>query len=71
VLKIVALYNFSIPRDKDDREFRKLIIKRNIDVCRMAKGNKGDQIGKLIMDEIAKYIDFEIDCPFKKVISYN
>lgn len=67
VSKVVIVYNFSIPRDKDDRQFSKLLMKKNVDVCRMANGNMGDKIGKMIMDELSKYADYEIKCPFRMV----
>jgi hypothetical protein len=67
VFKLVALYNFSIPSDNEDREFKKMLIKSNLDVCRMAKGNRGDKIGRFMMDEIAKYADFDMKCPINKV----
>lgn len=55
--------------DKNDHQFSKLIVKKNVDVCRIAKGNMGDKIGKMIMDELAKYADYELKCPFTKVCS--
>lgn len=67
ISKIIALYNFTIPRDKDDREYKRLIVKRNADVCRMAKGNKGDKIGKSIYDEVTRSADFDVKCPISKV----
>lgn len=70
--QVIALYNFSTPKDKNDEKFSKLIIKRSLDICRMSKGkanNMVDQIGKLMLDEIVKYADFEIKCPFSMV--YN
>lgn len=65
--KVVIVYNFSIPLDKNDRQFSRLLIKKNVDVCRIAKGNFGDRIGKMIIDEISKYADYELNCPFPRV----
>lgn len=67
ITKIIALYNFTIPRDNDDHEFKRLLVKRNADVCRMAKGNKGDKIGKTILDEVVRSADFDLKCPIGKV----
>lgn len=64
---VIALYNFSTPKDKNDKNYTKMIIKRSIDICRISKGksnNMVDQIGKMMLDEIVKYADFEVKCPF-------
>lgn len=67
ISKVIAVYNFTVPNDKNDNEYKKLIMKRNADVCRMAKGNISNKIGNMMIDEIEKHANFEVKCPFTKV----
>ena len=67
VTKAMVVYNFSIPKDKDDRRFSKMLMKQNIDVCRIAAALKGDQFTKMIREVLTKHTNFELKCPFKKV----
>lgn len=71
--QVFALYNFSIPKDKNDNDYGKLITKRNMDICRLAtaKTTVVDKIRKLLIDEIEKHADYEVKCPFSKVIKIN
>lgn len=60
-------YEIYVQKDKLDRNYGRQLIKSSINVCRMVGGILSDFVAKMIMDDIQKYIDFELKCPFKKV----
>lgn len=67
VSKIMISFSFAVPKDKNDKNFERIIIKSTVNVCKMFQGVMGDFIVKTIMDVLQKSVDFEMKCPFPKV----
>ena len=67
VSKVMISFSFDVPKDNNDKNFERTIIKSTINVCKMFQGVMGDFIVKTIMDVLHKSVDFELKCPFPKV----
>jgi hypothetical protein len=67
VSKMMVFFTFSIPKDKNDKNYERTLIKSNVNACRMISGIIGDFLTKMIMEDLHKYADFELKCPFPKV----
>ncbi|KAL7045318.1 hypothetical protein ACKWTF_002189 [Chironomus riparius] len=66
VSKMMISFSFDVPKDNNDKNFERTIIKSTINVCKMFQGVMGDFIVKTIMDVLHKSVDFELKCPFPK-----
>ena len=60
-------FTLSVAKDKNDRNFEKTILTTNVNICKMLSGVTGDFISRLLKQELHKFADFELKCPFKKV----
>jgi hypothetical protein len=67
ISKMMINYELLVPKDKNDKNYEKLIIKSNVNACRMVNGIKGDFLTKMIMEDFKNYADFELKCPLPKV----
>lgn len=67
VTKIMISFSFAVPKDSNDKNFERTIIKSTVNVCKMFQGVMGDFIVKTIMDVLHKSVEFEMKCPFPKV----
>lgn len=64
---MMVLFSFNVQKDKNDRNYEREVLKTSTNVCRMYQGILGDFLSKTIMDDLHKFIDFDLKCPFKKV----
>lgn len=67
VSKAMIYFTFSIQKDKNDKNFEKVLLKSNVNACRMISGIIGDFLTKIIMEDLMKFVDFQLKCPFPKV----
>jgi len=67
VTKFTVKFKLSIPKDKNDQNYEKVLLDSATNVCKMAKGIVGDFLVKMIMEDFSKFADFNITCPWKKV----
>jgi hypothetical protein len=67
VTVVKCLVVFSIPKDKNDRNYENIVIKTTVDVCKMLQGVTGNFITRMAMENIKDMVDFELKCPLKKV----
>lgn len=67
IIKVMALISFNVQKDKNDRNCERELIRTSINICKMAQGVLGDFIAKMIMQDLHKFIDFDMKCPYKKV----
>jgi Protein of unknown function (DUF1091) len=67
VVKLLIQFEFNVQKDKNDRSYERQLIKSTVNVCRMSQGVMGDFIAKMIMEDIHKFVDFNLTCPFNKV----
>lgn len=63
---MTVYFTFSVPKDKNDKSFEKIIINSNVNVCKMMNGVAGDFITKMIAEDLMKGSNFGV-CPIKKV----
>ncbi|KAG5674425.1 hypothetical protein PVAND_004397 [Polypedilum vanderplanki] len=66
--KILIAFSFSIPKDSNDKNFERILMKSTINACKMLQGIMGDFFVKMIMENLAKHAKFELKCPFPKGI---
>jgi uncharacterized UPF0160 family protein len=67
IVKMMIQFEFNVQKDKNDRNYERQLIKSNVNVCRMSQGVLGDFLAKMIMEDIHKFMDFDMMCPFRKV----
>jgi hypothetical protein len=68
---MTTIFTFSIPKDRNDKNFEKIIMNSNVNVCKMMNGVVGDFVSKMIMDDLKRALDYDIQCPMKKVKARN
>jgi len=67
VAKFTVKFRLSVPKDKNDRNYEKVVLESATNICKMAKGIIGDFLVRMIMEDFSKFANFNISCPFKKV----
>lgn len=67
IVKSIMLIEFNVQKDKTDRNYEKELIKSSTNICKMVQGVFGNFVTKMIMEDLNKFIDFDLTCPFKKV----
>jgi Protein of unknown function (DUF1091) len=67
IVKLITQFEFNVQKDKNDRSYERQLIKTTTNFCKMSQGVMGDFIAKMIMEDIHKFIDFNLTCPFNKV----
>lgn len=65
--KMVIYFTFAVPKEKNDKNYERVIINSNVNVCKMVSGVVGDFLTKMIMDDLKNLTDFELKCPLKPV----
>ena len=53
--------------NKKDEAYSNVVFKTVLDVCKLKKGTIANFVVKSIMDRLKDFINFPIECPFKKV----
>lgn len=71
ISKMMIFFEFSIPKDKNDKNYEKVLIKSNVNACRMVNGIQGDFLTKMIMEDFKNFADFELKCPLPKVKNFK
>jgi ribosomal protein L6P/L9E len=67
IQKLTAHFTFSVPKNKNDRNYERVLISSSASVCKMLSGVTGDFVTKMIMKDLEKFIDFPLKCPLPKV----
>lgn len=67
ISKVTVQFTVSTPKDKNDKNFERNLIKSNVNGCRLINGVVGDFLSKMIMSNLRNHSDFELKCPFNKV----
>lgn len=67
ISKMMIYFVFSIAKDKNDKNYEKIILKSNVNACKMISGIQGDFLTKMIMEDFKNFADFELKCPLPKV----
>jgi hypothetical protein len=67
IIKMMVYTELNIQKDKNDRNYERQLLKTSTNVCKLSQGVLGDFIAKIIMKDIHEIIDFDLNCPFKKV----
>lgn len=67
ITKMTVLFKFSIPQDKNDNDFQKILVNSNVNVCKMMSGVMGDFLSKMIMEDLKKCSNIDLKCPIPKV----
>jgi len=71
VQRITALLTLAMPKDKNDKNYERIVLKSPANICRLGQGRMGNFVSKMIMEEFGKYADFKVECPFLKVSRNN
>lgn len=71
VSKITIQFSIAMPKDKNDKNYERVIIKTTVNACKMFQGVLGDFVVKTVMDTLRDSADFELKCPFPKVDSIS
>lgn len=66
LLKIPVYLTFSVPADKKDENFSKIILKVTINICRILDGVAGDFFSKMIENELKRIASNSFKCPIQK-----
>jgi hypothetical protein len=64
-------FELNCQKDRNDRNYEKQIIKSSANFCKMTDGVLGNFLAKMIMENLHEFTDYELKCPFKKVICKN
>jgi hypothetical protein len=67
IIKMMVYTELNIQKDKNDRNYDRKLLKTSTNICKLSQGVLGDFIAKIIMKDIHEIIDFDLNCPFKKV----
>lgn len=63
VTKLLVYVSLLIPENKYDREYRREVLKTVVDAEKVLRGLQSNPITKGFIDNILKYIDFEVKFP--------
>lgn len=66
LLQVPIYVTFSIPADKNDENYSKIILKATINICRVIEGVAGDFMSRMLSKEMRRISDFPLKCPFPK-----
>lgn len=67
ITKMVAYVSVRFPENKNDREYRREVVRTVVDVEKVLKGMQSNPIVKGYVDDLLKYADFDINLPYKPV----
>lgn len=62
-----VLFKFAIPKDKNDKDFQKVLLNSNVNVCKLMNGVVGDFLSRMILDDLKKSSNVELKCPISQV----
>lgn len=65
VFKIMSTFTFKIPASSKDKEYQKEIHKSTINLCNIAKGNRGNFMVNMLMENFHKSSSFDFKCPYR------
>lgn len=69
ITKAMIQFTVSTPKDKNDKNYEKILIQSNINACRLISGVVGDFLSKMIMANLKDHVDFDLKCPISNVCS--
>ena len=64
--KIPLSLAVSIPKDENDQEYQRNILKVNFNLCRLFNGVTGDFVSKMISSQLKKISNIPLKCPMTK-----
>lgn len=65
---MTVIFTFSIPKDKSDKNYEKIIMNSNVNICKLMTGVVGDFLSKMIMEDLQRAANFVLKCPITIVI---
>jgi hypothetical protein len=65
-LKMIQLITVSIPEDSNEREYRRVLLKTMVDLCRLSSV-QSTFFAKAFMENFSESANWEFRCPFKAV----
>lgn len=68
--QVVVFFTFSVPKDKNDISYERVIIRTTTNLCKLIQGVVGDFFIKMFADNLRKSANFELKCPVTKGV-YN
>lgn len=70
LLKVSTMFSLMGKTYENSKEFDHLILKGNIDSCKVSNGTFGNFIVQMIAENLEKYSNFRFECPLKKADFY-
>lgn len=67
ITKLLVYFNFKVPENKEDHEYRREMIKTVIDGGKLFKGSQSNYLVKFFFQSVAKYSDFDLKLPLAPV----
>lgn len=67
VTKLFVYVSFRVPENENDREYRRELIRTVVDVEKVLNGLQSNPVVKGYVDNILKYVDFEVKFPARPV----
>lgn len=67
VNKIMISFTFAIAKDKNDKNYERVVLQSTVNACKMLEGVMGDFLVKMIMENLRKHVLFELKCPFQVI----
>jgi hypothetical protein len=62
-------FTFAVPKDKNDKNFEKVILNSNVNICKLIGGVVGDFFSKSVLYNLKKSSN-TTSCPMTKVGKY-
>lgn len=61
------MFKFAIPKDQTDKDFQKVLLNSNVNICKLINGVVGDFLSKMILDDLRKSTQIDLKCPIPQV----
>lgn len=58
-----------LPENSKDFNYQRILIRNTVNLDKFVKGNRGNFLTAILMEQVMKFFDFEIKFPFPKVSS--
>jgi Protein of unknown function (DUF1091) len=68
ITKMTIFFKFSIAKDKNDKNYEKVLLETNVNACKMVGGVVGDIVTRMIMENLKQHSTIPLKCPYMKVI---
>lgn len=68
--RVLPSFSLAFKEDKNDNRFNKILLKGNVDSCKLLGGTFGNFMIKLVVESVKKYSNLTVGCGCKKGAFY-